>query len=142
MASVMDFPARGKVIGTRGDKIIFNPTNTNYELYLDGGASAAPTNVPVKAMIRAAARRLWTVPSGGNFIAPIFGPPRTVQGRVQLVDGNQLVVHAGMPIVVTLPTEDVALDLSSGAIGVGTLVNFVAMPGATIELLQPAAIKP
>ena len=140
MASVMDFPARGKVIGTKGDNIIFNPSNTNYELYLDG-ASSAPLNVPVRAMIRAAARRLWTVPSGGNFIAPIFGPPRTVQGRVQLVDGNQLVVHAGTSIVVTLPSEDVALDLSSGPIGVGTLVNFVALPGATIELLAPAAVK-
>jgi hypothetical protein len=74
------------------------------------------------------------VPSGGNFIAPIFGPPRIIQGRVKWLDEQMLVVQAGAMIVAELPLEDQAIDLANGVIGVGTLVNVTAMPGATIEM--------
>ncbi len=36
------------------------------------GKYDGPTNTPVEAVVRVAARKVWTVPSGGNFVAPIM----------------------------------------------------------------------
>src|SRR5688572_19529979 len=78
--------AGGKVIAVRDGKVVFNPTGTNYEIELACPSYAGPVNKPVKATIRVRARKVWTVPAGGNFIAPIFGPPKTIQGRVRTVE--------------------------------------------------------
>jgi hypothetical protein len=90
-------------------------------------------------LIRASARKVWTVPSGGAFIAPIFGPPRIIQGRVKHLNGREMVVHAGTSIVVELPGTEAAIDPARGPIVQGALVNVTALPGATFELLEPAA---
>jgi hypothetical protein len=76
---------------------------------------------------------VYTVPSGGNFIQPIFGPPRVIQGRVRGGDEKQIVVHAGVPMTITLPADALAIDLARGPIAVGSMVNVIAMPGATAE---------
>src|SRR5262245_10503693 len=141
MATPTDFPARGKVIALNGGIVVFNPSNTNYELQLmsASGNYTGPVQSPVQAMIRVNARKVWTVPSGGNFIAPIFGPPKTIQGRVRFASDTQLVVQAGTPIVVSLPGDDTAIDLSNGPIALGTMVNVVALPGASFELIAQHA---
>jgi hypothetical protein len=90
----------------------------------------------VKGIIRVKARKVWTVPSGGNFIAPIFGPPKTIQGRVKAGDAKHLIVHAGCQIYVDLPDEDIVFDLANGAIKIGSIVNVTAFPGATFELAK------
>jgi hypothetical protein len=87
-------------------------------------------------MIRVKARKAYSVPSGGNFITPLYGPPKIIQGRVRAIDGNAIVVQAGTPVHVTLPAESSAVELANGAIAVGTIVNVVAFPGATFELLS------
>ncbi len=133
MPSIQDFPARGKVIEVRGPLIVFQPTNTTYHLYLAGPAYAGPLKTPVELLIRATARKIWTVPSGGNFVAPIRGTPRTIQGHVRLIEEQTIVVHAGVPIVITLPTNDSGIDLSTGAIGIASLVNAMVMPGVFYE---------
>jgi len=143
MASVTtDFSARGKVIGVEPGWIVFQPSNTNYEWRLTapaaGGWSGA-RNKPVELVIRAAARKVYTVPTGGNFVQPIFGPPRIVQGRVKHVDGNTIVVHAAVPFVVTLPQADSGIDLNAGAIQVGQMVNVTIVPEATFEQLEVVA---
>lgn len=144
MPTATDFPARGKVIAVLPDRVTFAPSNTNYEFHLEtgGAAYAGPTNVPVNAVIRVVARKLWTVPSGGNFVSPIFGPPKTIQGRVKYATDSELVVQAGTTFVVALPKEQDKYDLTSGDVAVGAIVNVVAMPGARIELLSSAAPKP
>jgi hypothetical protein len=82
-----------------------------------------------------------TVPSGGNFISPIFGPPRIVQGRVRFLSANVLVIHAGTNLMVELPASDTAFDLATGAIGMGSMVNATILPGGTIALAsKPAAV--
>jgi len=142
MADVRDFPAMGKVTGTKDGRVVFNPANTNYEMHLGVSSPySGPMNKPIEAIIRVTARKLHTVSSGGNFIAPIFGPPKTLQGRVRYLDQRLIVLHAGVPLVVQLPAADAALDLASGPISVGSLVNILALPGATFELLQTAAAK-
>src|SRR5262245_32179392 len=105
MPSEADFPASGKVTGANGNLVTFVPANTNYELQLQlaDGTYTGPLNAPVKALIRVDARKIWTVPSGGNFITPIFGPPRIVQGRVRFLSDDTLVLHTGTNIIVNLP---------------------------------------
>jgi len=77
-----------------------------------------------------------TAASGGNFITPIFGPPKTIQGRVRALNGRSMVVQAGTPVHVELPAEASAVEMANGPISVGSLVNVVAFPGATFELVK------
>lgn len=137
MPAANDFPARGKVTALREGGVVFEPSNTNYAFHLAfaGGKYDGPVNVPVHGTIRVMARRAWTVSSGGNFVSPLFGQPRTIQGRVKYADEKMLVVQAGAPIVVLLPNDEIAIDLTHGSVSVGSMINIVAMPGATFEFV-------
>jgi hypothetical protein len=141
MASSTDFPARGKITEVREGVLVFQPSNTNYELHLQFADDAKPqvSPFPVEVLIRVDARKTYTVPSGGNFITPIFGQPKIIQGRVKYADEKIIVVHAGCPIIVRLPDADTAIDLSEGKIQVGHMANVVALPGAKVELVAAAA---
>lgn len=139
MAQASDFPARGRITTLTDGVGTFAVTGTNYALDLAVPSDfTGPTNVLVDGMIHVTARKLYTVPSGGNFVSPVFGSPRTIQGRVKFADAKQIVIQAGVPVLVDLPADDSALDLHEGGIGVGTLVNVVAMPGAKFVLLGEA----
>ena len=127
--------ARGKVTAVKDGVVVFVPANSNYELSLLAPKYAGPVDQLIRGRIRVTARKILTVPSGGNFIAPIFGPPRTIQGRVRSIAPNEMVVHAGAEVVVELPKADSAFDLNHGPISVGTIVNVTALPGARFELL-------
>ena len=131
--STAGLAAQGKVKGAGGGVVMFTPSNTNYELHLASPGYAGPLDALTRGVVRAVARKAYTVPSGGNFISPIYGQPRTIQGRVRSVSGNEIVVQAGLPIHVTLPGDASAVELGNGAIAVGSLVNVVALPGATFE---------
>jgi len=140
MTSERDFPAQGKITSVNGQTVTFIPAGTNYELQLQTqDAYTGPTNVPVEGVIRVNARKVWTVPSGGNFIVPIFGPPKIVQGRVRQMSDDVLIVHAGTNFVVELPESDKAFDLTSGPIAVGKMVNVTLLPGAKFALLTKVA---
>ena len=138
-----EFATPGKIVAVNHDSVVFAPRGTSYEMHLKTATPyTGPTNTPVEAVIRVTARKVWTVPSGGNFVAPIVGPPKIVQGRVRQAMETQLVVHAGAAFIVDLPANDDAVDLPSGPITVGHMVNVTAMPGATIEIIeryQPSA---
>lgn len=127
------FFSRGKVTAVTDDVVHFVPSGTNYELHLVAPNYAGTVGALAEGTIRVRGRKIWTVPSGGNFIAPIFGTPRTIQGRVRAVRENSIVVHSGTPIVVDLPASDAAFDLVNGAIAVGAMVNIMLMPGAAFE---------
>lgn len=135
MPSLADFAARGKVIAVNDDSVVFTPKDTNYELRLvTKSRYDGPVNIPVDARVRAVVRKLLTVPSGGGFITPIFGPPRIVQGRVRHLEEGVIVAMAGTPFILELPAADHALDLNSGRIAMGVMVNAIVLPGATFEL--------
>jgi hypothetical protein len=136
-----DFATHGKIIATSDGSVIFAPRGTTYEMSLktEGGKLDGPTNTPVEAVIRVTARKIWTVPSGGNFVSPIMGPPKIIQGRVREVDDQSIVVHAGATFVVALPGADNAIDLPHGPITVGNMVNVTAFAGATIEIVERLA---
>lgn len=129
-----DFPAKGKVLRADGDSVVFAPAGTTYQLQLTRAGYGGPLNEPVRALLRARARKVLTVPSGGNFINPIVGTPRIIQGWVLSGDARQLVVHAGAPFIVELPESEAAIELTEGPIAANRLVNIVLLPGATLEL--------
>ena len=134
-SSPSDFPARGNLVRSTAGAVVFNPVSTNYELKLAAAAGyAGPTAGRVDALVRATARKLWTIGSGGNFVAPIMGPPRIVQGRIRYIDQTAMVVSCGLMVIVTLPTADSACDLTHGPLAVGQLVNVALLPGASFEL--------
>lgn len=126
--------ARGKVIAANDGIVHFAPSGTNYELHLAAPNYAGPVGQLVTGVVRAAARKIWTVPSGGNFISPIFGQPRTIQGRVRAIAEYSIIVQAGAPIVIELPAEEPGYDLANGPIALGVMVNVMALPGARFEL--------
>lgn len=130
MTTLKPVPAKGKVTRVRDGGVVFNPTNSSYELYLTSEPYQGPLNVNVEVVIRVMARKVYTVPSGGNFIAPILGTPRTIQGMVRALDERAMVVQAGTPVLVEFPGDDSAFDLASGPITIGCMVNVVANPGA------------
>ena len=137
-----DFPAVGKVIRVADAFVIFVPTNTNYELKLmTAQRCQGPVDRTIEVYISALARKLWTVSSGGNFVAPIQGPPRIVQGRIKYLDEKVMVVQAGVPMVVDLPILDTACDLNAGALAVEALVNAALMPGASLQLAAAGSVR-
>lgn len=142
MASVSEFPARGKIIAMQGGVVVFAPVETNYEIRLEaqGPLARAQVGVILDGIIRVAALKVWTVPSGGNFIEPIFGPPRKIQGRIRYLDEEQMVLQAGTPIVVALPADPAAFDLVRGPLAVGVMANVSVAPGASFELVDKAAV--
>src|SRR5690606_17484877 len=111
--------------------------NTTYQIELQTpkGRYDGPVNELVDGVIRANARKMYTVPSGGAWLEPIFGPPRTVQGRVRHVEGRYLVLHCGALFLVRMPEDDTAIDLVNGKFRVGAMANATLHSGATFELL-------
>ena len=135
-----EFATHGKIIAVNDGAVVFAPRGTTYELSLKtSGKYDGPVNTPIEAVIRVTGRKVWTVPSGGNFVTPIMGPPKIIQGRVRAVDEQAIVVHAGATFIVDLPAAENAIDLPDGPITLGNMVNVTALPGATFELATKAA---
>lgn len=125
----------GKVLAIRDGGVVFQPRGTNYELHLDTeSAYTGPVGKPVQATVHLKARKVYTVPSGGSFVAPIMGTPRTVQGRVLEVQPGRVVVHAGPVVVIELPEQTHALDLARGPIQPGAMLNAVILPGTSFDV--------
>ena len=138
MATPLDFPARGKILRIENNLVVFNPAGTTYELHLvaAGGELPAPSARVVSCLIRATARKVWTMASGGNFVTPIFGTPRVLQGRVRYLEDGLAVVQTGVPIVLALPADPTAFDLVNGPIVPAGMLNATIVPGTTIELVR------
>jgi hypothetical protein len=141
MPSPLDFPARGRILRIENDRVVFNPSGTAYELHLvaAGPDLPAPSAYTISACIRATARKVWTMPGGGNFVTPIFGPPKVVQGMVRYLEERLAIVQAGVPILLALPAADVDFDLSSGPVVPGGIINATTFPGATIQVARMPA---
>lgn len=143
MANETDFPTRGKVIKVEDDRIVFAPSNTSYEIELTtpAGRYEGPQNILVEGVIRALGRKMYTVPSGGGWITPIFGKPRIIQGHVRHIDERYVVIDAGATFLVKYPDGEGATSLSHGPLRVGSMVNFTLLPGSTFEFLGVAVLS-
>lgn len=104
--------------------------NTNYAVHLvPAGTITTTPGKRILGMIRAKARRVDVVQTGGKYLEPVIGRPRRVQGRVIVAnDGRRsIVVDAGIPIECEL-TDD---RQKPGDFPEGTLVSFDVLEGAT-----------
>ena len=118
MTTAIEMTSRGKITAVRDGLVIFSPGGTNYEMHLVCPGYKGPMNTPVTGVVRVKARKLYTVPSGGLFVTPIFGSPRIIQGRIRALDEKSMVLHAGGSIVVEFPEDDAAFDLVNGPFAV------------------------
>ena len=84
--------------------------------------------------IRAKARRIDVVQTGGRYVEPVYGRPRRVQGAVLAIDegANTITIGAGVPIVVK-PTD---ARQKAADFALGDFVTFGVLPGATIEVVE------
>ena len=95
---------------------------TEYVLEL---AAAGPTGVPVGKRVRGTvsgrALKMHRASAGGEFIEPVEGHPRIVQGRIREVDpaSNRVLLQAVFPMWIECSTGQSARDFAAGDI-----VNF------------------
>lgn len=120
--------ARGVLVGTGPALVKISFPNTSYELHLvTEGAIPTEPGKRILGVIRAQARRIDVVRTGGRYVEPLAGRPRRVQGTVIAVDAaaNVVVVDAGMPVHVT-PTDkrQKAADFEPGV-----MVSFDVLEG-------------
>lgn len=102
---------------------------TSYDLHL---IPTAPISTPVGkrlvGSIRAKARRVDVVKSGGRYVEPVIGRPRRIQGSILAIDPerNTILIDASLPIHCELtdprqraedfaPGQFVSLDALDGA---------------------------
>lgn len=122
--------ARGVLADVGHDRLTLEIPGTSYQLHL---AIYQPPRAAVGkrliGTIRAQARRVDVVDTGGKYVEPVYGRPRRVQGEVIATsDADQTItVDAGVPIVCKLTdARQKAADFARGA-----FVSFDVLPGAT-----------
>lgn len=110
--------------------IIFSVPNTSYELHLVPlGSVSAEKGKRLIGIIRAKARRIDVVQTGGRYVEPVYGRPRRVQGTVIGVKDGAVVVDASVPIHCT-PTDP---RQNAEQFTPGMFVSFDVMDGASFE---------
>ncbi|USN98326.1 MAG: hypothetical protein H6810_09095 [Phycisphaeraceae bacterium] len=113
--------------------IVVSFYNTNYRVHLlPVGEITAEVGRRIQGVIRAEAKRVDVVKTGGKYIDPVYGRPRRVQGRIVETDTsrNTLTVDVGgAPFVCRLTDHrQRASDFEPGQ-----FVGFGVLKGATFE---------
>jgi hypothetical protein len=115
---------------TRPAYMVLSVPNTSYRLHLlPVGEIRAEAGKRIVGTIRAEAKRIDVVTTGGRYVEPVLGRPRRVQGVVVAIEKGAVVVNAGVPIHCT-PTDDRqrAEDFTPGQ-----FVSFDVLRGAGFE---------
>lgn len=123
--------ARGTYVGVKEGMIIMSLPDTDYRLHLVVDRQIDATiGKPIEGCIRARAKRVDVIRSGGRFIEPVYGRPRRVQGRIIATDAqaNTITVRCACPIECELTANQQAARFT-----VGQLVSFDIESGATFE---------
>ncbi len=129
--------ARGELAEERDGSIVLAVPGTDYRVSLLVGTpiNAAENdllNRKVRGVIRAQARRIDVVKTGGRFIEPIYGRPRRVQGVIVATDPAADTVtvqaHESLPIVCKTNGAQHAADFK-----IGQFVAFDIAAGATFS---------
>lgn len=120
--------ARGILAAADDDQIILAIPGTDYQLKLKVyQRPSTEIGKRITGTIRAEARRIDVVKTGGRYVEPVMGRPRRVQGEIVAIDpGAQTVtVHAGVPIMCKTDGRQRAEQFQ-----VGDFVSFDVLPGA------------
>ncbi len=136
--------ARGTLIAltpataTKPAFLNFGVPGTNYEMHLHYADASNPAlqaklgtiSKRLIGTIHAQARRIDIVQTGGQYVEPVLGRPRRVQGSIVAIAANSVVVDAGVPIHCTpMDPRQKAEQFS-----IGQFVSFDVMDGARFEL--------
>lgn len=130
--STTSYLARGILTSEHVGAIDFAVINTDYLLRL---AVAAPLphreiGKRIVGTIRAQARRIDVVHTGGRYVEPVYGKPRRIQGQIVALDPNAdtvtVLAHQDLPFVCKTNGEQHAGDFK-----IGQLVGFEVTPGVS-----------
>jgi hypothetical protein len=117
--------ARLEESGPEGFVISVPGTEYVLRLHLKGATSVAPGK-RISGVITGSAQKVHRASAGGEFIEPVEGHPRIVQGRVRESDptGNRLLLQAVVPMWISL-----SADQSARSFLPGDIVNFYMESG-------------
>ena len=131
-------PASPMVTGLLLEKsdpmMVLGLPGTDYRLHLVASVPVdAELDDRIRGTIRANARRVDVIQSGGRFIEPVFGRPRRIQGRIMggEVAANTIFVQCGAVVACKLMAGQKAADFA-----IGQLVSFDIERGAIFEPVQ------
>lgn len=131
-ATAVSTLTRGTVISCTDGKLILAVDGTNYQLHLQC-LTNLPAGQSVQGTITVQGKKIWTIPAGGSYITPLYGPLSVVQGVVKANDGKRLVVQAGTSVCIELPADRSAYDLKNGELVPGVMINATTLPGARFD---------
>lgn len=100
------------------DQVTVLVPGSNYRsTFKCAGAAALQVGQRIAGVVHAPARKAEVVSDGGNYVEPLFGRPRRMQGRVveQYPKTNELLVQVGYPVRVKLPHEQTVVDFPVGS---------------------------
>lgn len=124
--------ARGILAEQRDSEIVLGVPNTDYRILLKTYQPiSTPIGKRIVGIIRAQARRIDVVGTGGSYVEPVYGRPRRIQGEILEVDGSAqtITVHAGAaPIVCKIPPGQ-----RSESFKIGDFVSFDVLEGASFS---------
>lgn len=109
----------------------FSVPGTQYRLDLAvAGGLDGSVGRRVRGRVRGRALRMHRAGAGGNFIEPLQGRPRIVQGTVLAVDpgANEVILDLVVPVRVAMQAGQ-----SATAFSTGDVVNFYMEPGTRFE---------
>ncbi len=120
----------GPVVAGHHHNLVIEFPNTNYRLKLDASQMiVGDIGKRILGTIHATARRIDIVDSGGCYVEPVYGSPRRIQGRIIAIEGDAIVVDAGMPIYCT-PSER---GQTAEGFEVGQFVAFGVLAGTKFQ---------
>lgn len=119
--------ARLEESGPEGFVISVPGTEYVLRLHLKGATSVAPGK-RISGVITGSAQKVHRASAGGEFIEPVEGHPRIVQGRIREVDAsaNRVLLQAVVPMWISLEAGQSARDFAAG-----DFVNFYMESGVT-----------
>ena len=125
---------RGVLLESHPDRIVLGVPGTDYRLHLvTARPIGAAAGSHVRGRIEVSARRVDVTRVGGQFIDPVYGRPRIIQGTVieTGLEHSTMVVKAVVPLHVKVRPPQKSADFE-----VGTMVTFSVDAGAVFAAVE------
>lgn len=100
------------------DLVTLKTPNANYRnTFKCATAADMVVGKRVTGTVHAPGRKIEAVSEGGNYVEPLFGRPRRMQGLVlrQNIADNSLLVQTAYDVTVQLPSDQQAADFPAGS---------------------------
>ena len=130
-ATTIDETATLRIESAGDGQGVFSIPGTQYRLHLATEADLSDrVGQRIRGRITGHALRMHQASAGGNFIEPLDGRPRIVQGTVLAVDpsSNAVIVDLVVPFRLSIAEEQ-----APGMFASGEMVNFYVEPGCRFE---------